>query len=65
MLVVVTDTVKLYLVVLATWALSEISEKYKAFYIFKSLIFTKVKVNVNMMLLHMNLNENRSYFEQS
>ena len=60
MLVMVTDAVKLYLVVLATWTLSEIRKKYKAFSIFKSLILTKVKVNINMMLLHMNLNENRS-----
>ena len=64
MFVMVADTVKMYLVVLATWTLSEISEKYKAFYIFKSFILTKVKVNVNIMLLHMNLNGNMSYFEK-
>ena len=37
-------------IVLATWALSEISGKGKAFYFFMSLILTKVKVKVNMML---------------
>ena len=51
MLVKVIDTVrKFYLVVLATWTLSEISEKYMEFYIFKSLILVKVKVNVNITL---------------
>ena len=37
-------------------------KNYKAFYFFISLILTKVKVN--MMLLHRNLNENRSSFEK-
>ena len=61
MLVMVTDTVqKLYSIVLATWALSEIlSGKDKAFYFFMSLILTNVKVKVNMMLLYMNVNINR------
>ena len=40
----------------------EISEKDKTFYFFKSLINTKVKVKVNM-LLHMNLNENMPWLE--
>ena len=60
----VTDTVqKLYSVVLATWTSSEISEKDKVFYLFKSLILTKVKIKVNMMLLHMHLNENVPWFK--
>ena len=51
MLVKVIYTVrKLYLVVLATCTLSEKSEKYMEFNIFKSLIFVKVNVNVNMTL---------------
>ena len=56
MLVLVIDTArKLYSVVLATWTLNEISEKYKVFYVYKCLILTNVNVNVNMMPLHMNL----------